>query len=108
MGIVDIEFCDMCGKKTRRLNVKLTLVENYKNKKYTYWQSRTLRSWKICKRCSNKMNGLQTVGDKIQERLEEEVDNIRTEITEEPVIITKMKKEKKIKSKKPTDSKEEE
>jgi len=76
MGYVGVSLCDMCGRRTENFAGKLNLMGDFKMK--DGWVShRTVRSWKLCKRCLNKVTGMKTFGDEVKEELEVMLDQIR-------------------------------
>lgn len=68
--------CDMYGKRTEKFAGKLRLVADIKHKEGWSGES-TARSWRICKRCLNKLTTIETTGDKIREEIELKLDELR-------------------------------
>ena len=77
MGQLKISICDWCGKRTEVFEGRLTLTREFKDKKYYESRTKTERSWRLCKRCFNKLCGVETNGDIIYQDLELLVDKFR-------------------------------
>lgn len=78
MGYVGVSICDMCGKRTEKFAGKMVLF-GYQKRLQGYTSQYTVRSWSLCKRCSNKLSATETVGDKIREDIELKLDQLRVE-----------------------------
>ena len=81
MGHIGINICDMCGKRTTIFVGKLVLQsyqrDDMDKNKYSTYSPRQGRTWTLCKRCHDKMMGLETFGDKIKEEIELKIDSLR-------------------------------
>ena len=82
MGYVGVSMCDFCGKRTEKFTgtIKLDVdcIRRYKGEEsITYKSKKTIRSWRLCKKCTNKLTALETMGDKIKEELELKLDQMR-------------------------------
>jgi len=82
MGYVGVSLCDFCGKRTEKFAGRLILQDNQKEY-HTY----TARSWRMCKKCFNKLNALQTTGDTIREDLELHLDKLRIKHNQPKLLI---------------------
>ncbi len=76
MGYVGVSICDMCGKRTEKFAGRLRLFQDIIHQRGYSTQS-TVRSWRVCKRCFNKLNASETIGDKIKEEIELKLDQVR-------------------------------
>lgn len=85
MGRIGVNFCDMCGKRTDTFAGKLILFADVK-RRGGYTSTTTARSWRLCKKCLNKLTATETIGDKIKEEIEHKLDKLRIE-TKEMVLL---------------------
>ena len=76
MGRMNINFCDICGKRTDKIAGRLTLVMNAKTKD-GYFSNKTVWGKALCKQCLNKMTATTTEGDKIRADIENYIDKRR-------------------------------
>ncbi len=81
MGLVGIGICDMCGRRTEKFAGSLRLISHIKRRQGWMGES-TIRSWRLCKRCLNKLSSLETIGDKVKEEIELKIDQIRVKHNE--------------------------
>jgi len=81
MGILQINICDWCGKRSPKIKGRLILF------KHTEKYSRiTERSWSTCTRCFNKITALETRGDKVIEEIEIQIDKLRVQYNQ-PTLL---------------------
>lgn len=84
MGYVGISYCDMCGKRCENLPGKMTLQnetkDRYQDSGGNWHFSKgmgTIKSWRMCKPCVQKMSGIEVKGDKIKKGIEMLLDYVR-------------------------------
>lgn len=77
--MINIQLCNICGKRVNNFPGRLILSKNVKQKSlngYYYERPKTIRSWKLCNKCLNNLSNIKTDGDKIEEDINRRLDTL--------------------------------